>query len=53
MYLYHYVLGKRRGVYSVEPGTPIEQVFKEVNTWPGTKLILVKGGVASVEEKAT
>lgn len=42
MRLYHYLLGNKR-VYAIEPGTSLEKVFDEVKTWPGTKLVLVKG----------
>ena len=42
MRLFHYVNGKLQAKYDVEPGTSLETVFKEVATWPGTKLILVK-----------
>ncbi len=42
MKLYHYVHGKRT-VYDIDPGVSIEQAFKETNTWPGVRFILVKG----------
>lgn len=44
MKMYHYVHGKRRGVYDVEPGYTVERILHETRGWPGTRFVVIQGG---------